>query len=175
MQDQDHSYYVISENDEMEDSLMLKINMFSTEEDYRRSLSSNSISSIKEEKEGSISELNIKSSSMSTNYSHRLKSKLRSRISNALRSTSKKSWVSSRSILKNAFSQHDQICEFINVVTNQSRCIHKKSKSAKIKDLKIACKNDDTEQWSDATVECVSNAEIVKKSMHFIPQNLTNF
>ena len=142
----DSTYFIISEGNDNDDSLMLTIELFPTEQDYINTLTNNDMS-----KSNSVQEHNLEGQNSNPVYAdkhaHKLKNKLRSRISNTLKKVNRRSWVSSRYKLKTAKSQHDQICEFINAAVNQTRNSNEgEQRSIKIKDIDHMSNSDQCEE-----------------------------
>ena len=124
----DDTVYVISEDSDEENSLMLKIKFFHKEEDeHMKSMSTKSITTLKDFEEGScFYRANME---CGTQLEHPIKNRLKSRISKATRRVKNQSWLSSRSKLKDAMSKHDQIVEFMNAVFQHSSNIHDTKKN----------------------------------------------
>ena len=114
---------------------MLKIELFPTEQDYINTLSMDNVSKSNNVQQLSLNDKNSNSLCADSN-AHKLKNKLRSRISNTLKTVNRRSWISSRYKLKTAKAQHDQICEFINAAVNQTRNSDEgRHRSIKIKNI----------------------------------------
>ena len=153
----DSTYFIVSEGNDNDDSLMLTIELFPTEQDYIKTLNMSDIS-----KSNSVQEHSLKAGSSdpvcADRSAHGLKSKLKSRISNTLKRVNRRSWVSSRYKLKTAKAQYDQICEFINATVNQTKNSNEdKQRSIKIKSIDHMSNSDQIEESTYCSHEHSNN------------------
>ena len=150
-------YCVISQDDDNDNSLMLKVELFSTEEEYTKALIINGKSNLNSFKQEDLSEQES-NQLCKDKYAHDLKSKLRSRISNTLRRVKARSWISSRYRLQTAKSQHDQICEFIKVAVSQTRTSNEKTyRSIKIKNIDYMSNSEQLEESTYNSLQQLKN------------------
>ena len=171
----DSTYFIISEGNDNDDSLMLTIELFPTEQDYIKTLTNNDMS-----KPNSVQEHSLKDQKSdpvcADRSAHRLKNKLRSRISNTLKRVNRRSWVSSRFQLKTAKSQHDQICEFINATVNQTGNFNKdKQRSIKIKSIDHVNNSDQIEESTYCSHEHLKDNTIKDQNLEDACDGLKNW
>ena len=168
------TYFIISEGNDNEDSLMLKIELFPTHQDYVNTLGTNSVSSLNKVEHDNLD--HDSNPSCTHKNGHNLKSKLRSRISTTFRKVNNRSWVSSRDKLKSGQLKHDQICEFINVAVNQSmNSNHNKHQSVKIKKVE---KMDNSDQCEESTYNSQEHSKcnkMINETSHDACQGLISW
>ena len=140
----DSSYCIISQGEDNENSLMLKIEFFSTEE-YVKTIG-NDVQKINSFGQGGLTTKETERL-CSDKHAHHLKSKLKSRISKTFNRVKARSWISSRCRLQEAKSKHNQICEFINAAVGQTiNSNEKRHKSIKIKNIDQMSNSDQSEE-----------------------------
>ena len=130
----DSKYCIVSQGDDDDNSLMLKFEFFSTEQEYVNTLSMKNVPKLNSCDQEDLNKHKSKPLS-SDKYAHNLKNKLKYRISSTLRRVNRRSWVSSRYKLNSAKFQHDQICEFINAVSQTRTPNEEKQRSIKIMNI----------------------------------------
>ena len=161
----DLEYCTISQDDDNDNSLMLKVEFFSTEEEYTKALMINDEPNLNSFKQEDLSK-HESNQLCKDKYIHNIKSKLRSHISNTLNRVKARSWISSRYRLQTAKSQHDQICEFIKVAVSQTRTSNEKTyRSIKIKNIDHMSNSEQLEESTYNSLEQLKNSK-AKDQIH---------